>query len=85
MILYHTDNPPKNSPWEFQSGSNKLSVGERLKGARYRENLTQKEVAQKTGIPQGHISKIENDKLAVGKDRARRLADVLNIDYRILL
>ena len=72
-------------PWEFMSGEPVLSIGEKLKGARYRENLTQKELSTLTGIPQGHISKIENNKLSVGKDRAKRLAQVLHVDYQILL
>jgi plasmid maintenance system antidote protein VapI len=74
-------------PWEFMSGEPVLSIGEKLKGkgARYRENLTQKELSALTGIPQAHISKIKNNKFSVGKDRARRLAQILHIDYQVLL
>ncbi|MFH1021049.1 MAG: helix-turn-helix transcriptional regulator, partial [Pseudomonadota bacterium] len=53
-----------------------------LHGARIREGLTQVQLAQLTGIPQRHISEMENGKRAIGKERARALAKVLNADYR---
>jgi len=56
-----------------------------LRGARGKEGLTQKALAGLTGIPQGHISAMENGRMPIGKERARRLAEVLKIDYRILL
>ncbi|WP_045216279.1 helix-turn-helix domain-containing protein [Desulfonatronovibrio magnus] len=56
-----------------------------LRKVRSKEGLTQNELSKMTGIPQGHISKMENGKLAIGKDRAKRLAEVLKVDYRILL
>jgi ribosome-binding protein aMBF1 (putative translation factor) len=56
-----------------------------LRGARGKEGLTQKALAALTGIPQGHISSMENGRMPIGKERARRLAEVLKIDYRILL
>ena len=51
-----------------------------LSGARYREGMTQVQLAEKTGIPRRHISEMEN-----GKQNARKLAEVLNIDPRRLL
>jgi DNA-binding XRE family transcriptional regulator len=74
-------------PWraafpEF-SGNEKGTV---LKGARLREGLTQKLLAEKTGIPQRHISEMETGKRQVGRKRAEILSDALNIsDYRMLL
>lgn len=53
-----------------------------LHGARIREGLTQVQLAQLTGIPQRHISEMENGKRAIGKERARVLAKALNTDYR---
>lgn len=60
-------------------------AGAVLKGARLRLELTQKELSAKTGIEQADLSKMENGKLSIGRERARRLADALQIDYRILL
>ena len=56
-----------------------------LRGARKRENLTQQALAKLMGINQTHISEMENRKRPIGKEMARRLAVILNVDYRIFL
>ncbi|MEI6209061.1 MAG: helix-turn-helix transcriptional regulator [Desulfuromonadales bacterium] len=65
------------------TGKSKASVA--LKGYRYRENLTQHQLADLTGIPQRHISEMENDKRGIGKENALKLAKALNTDYRLFL
>jgi transcriptional regulator with XRE-family HTH domain len=56
-----------------------------LRGCRYREDLTQKQLADMAGIPQRHISEMENGKRPIGKERAKKLAKVLNADYRMFM
>jgi DNA-binding XRE family transcriptional regulator len=56
-----------------------------LRAYRTREGLTQKQLADLTGIPQHHISEMENGKRSIGKERAKKLADALHCDYRQLL
>jgi DNA-binding XRE family transcriptional regulator len=56
-----------------------------LRAYRTREGLTQKQLATLTGIPQHHISEMENGKRGIGKERAKKLADALHCDYRQLL
>lgn len=56
-----------------------------LRGMRYREGLSQKQLAEASGISQNEISNIENGKRTVGKKVAEKLAKVLNFDYRMLL
>ncbi|MDA8165353.1 MAG: helix-turn-helix transcriptional regulator [Desulfobacteraceae bacterium] len=56
-----------------------------LRGARHRENLTQAQLAELTGIPQRHISEMENGKRTIGKERAKLLSKALNTDYRVFL
>ena len=56
-----------------------------LAGARMKEDLTQSALSEKTGIPQRHISEMENNKRPIGKNNAKKLADVLKVDYKILL
>jgi len=56
-----------------------------LHAYRTREDLTQRELAGKVGIPQRHISEMENSKQPIGKEMARRFAEVLKVDYRALL
>lgn len=56
-----------------------------LRGARKRESLTQKEIATRIGIKQVHISQMKKEKRPLGKEMAKRLAKVLNVDYRVFL
>ena len=56
-----------------------------LRAYRHRENLTQVQLAERAGIPQHHISDMENGKRTIGKERAKRLAAALNCNYRRLL
>jgi DNA-binding XRE family transcriptional regulator len=56
-----------------------------LQSARTTKGLTQKQLADLADIPQRHISEMENGKRNIGKERAARLAQVLDVDYRLLL
>lgn len=56
-----------------------------LRGMRYREGLSQKKLAEASGITQNEISNIENGRRTVEKKVAEKLAKVLNFDYRMLL
>lgn len=56
-----------------------------LRAYRTREGLTQKALAELTGIPQHHISEMETGKRSIGKERAKKLAESLHCDYRQLL
>jgi ribosome-binding protein aMBF1 (putative translation factor) len=61
-------------------------VGMAIRGARFREGLTQRELSESTGIPQRHISELENGKRQMGKDWAKRLAKALNVgDFRVFI
>ena len=56
-----------------------------LRGARAKAELSQQELANRLGIPQGQISEMENGKRTIGKKMAKRLSKVLDIDYRVFL
>lgn len=60
-------------------------TGVTIQGLRFRDGLTQKNLAQKLGIHQTHVSQIENGKRVVGKNLAQKLAKVFNTDYRLFL
>lgn len=62
-----------------------IPPGEALKGFRLHKEWTQMQLAEMTGISQRHISRMENGKLAIGKARAKRFAEVFNSDYRVFL
>jgi ribosome-binding protein aMBF1 (putative translation factor) len=61
------------------------SGGVAIRGGRGKEGLTQKQLAELTGIAQHHLSEMENGKRPIGKETARKLAVALNIDYRVFL
>lgn len=56
-----------------------------LQGLRYRENLTQEELAKRVGIPRRHISDMENNRRPIGKQNAKRIAEVFGTDPRVFL
>jgi DNA-binding XRE family transcriptional regulator len=56
-----------------------------LRGARYREGISQKALAEMSGVSQDNISRIENGKRTVGEKVAKKLAKPLKIDYKLLL
>lgn len=75
-------------PWKKLAADriNKHSkAGLILRGARYREGISQKELAKRSGISQDNISRIENGKRTVGKKLAQKFAEVLNFDYKLLI
>ena len=74
-------------PWReaFPEHSEAQLIGKALAGARYREGLTQTQLAERVGIPQRHISEMENGKRPIGKEMAKRLGKALNIGYKAFL
>lgn len=56
-----------------------------LRGIRSREGLTQTQLAKKTGIKQSHISEMERYKRVIGKATAKKLAAVLNCNWRSMV
>ncbi len=60
-------------------------VGVTIRGLRFRDKLTQKDLATRLNIQQTHISQIENGKRVVGKNLAQKLAKIFETDYRLFL
>jgi len=62
--------------------------GAKIKAARTKARLTQKDVTKKTRLPQSYISEIENGEIHVSGMRMAtfcKLCDVLNMDASELL
>ncbi len=74
-------------PWRelFPEYKDEDLPGVCLRGGRYREGMTQKQLADMIGIPQRHISEMENGKRPIGKEMAKRLGKALNISYKVFL
>ncbi len=74
--------------WETvakDSISKHKQAGMVLRGARFRESMSQKELAQLSGVSQDNISRIENGKRGVGEKVAKKLAKPLKINFHLLL
>ena len=66
-------------------GEHYRTAGYYLRVYRQRAELTQIELAEQTGIRQHHLSEMENNKRVIGKANAKKLAEMLDCDYRRLL
>ena len=60
-------------------------AGDSLRGVRYRENVSQRQLAKLTGVSVQNISAMEHGRRPIGQDIAKRLAKALNTDWRLLL
>jgi ribosome-binding protein aMBF1 (putative translation factor) len=56
-----------------------------LKAAREKEKLTQKQLSERVGIPQRHISEMETGKRTIGKKNAKAFSKALNVGYKFFL
>lgn len=74
-------------PWRqaFPDLKDEDMPGLHLKAARRNAGLTQIALSERTGIPQRHLSEMENGKRPIGRKTAGILAPVLAIDYRLLM
>lgn len=62
----------------------KLTPGKALKIYRELQGLSQNELAKLSGLKQGTISFLENDRITLGIDRAKMLASVLKVHPGLL-
>lgn len=62
-----------------------ISPGNSLRAYRLRANLTQQELAKRSGIPQANISAMERGQRPMGLNMAKRIADILKCDYKKLI
>ncbi len=62
-----------------------VSTGESVRIIRELQELSQNELAVRTGIPQSTISGIENDRVSLGVERAKVLARALRVHPAVLV
>lgn len=77
-----------STPWEELAAeriAKYKKTGLALRGARFREGISQKELSKLTGISQENISKMENGQRAIGEKVAQKLAKALRIDVELLI
>ena len=85
LFLARDSSRPGHHWWVTPGGG--LQVGESFEEAASRElqGLSQNELAQRTGISQATISAIENDRVKLGVERAKMLAQALKCHPGVLV
>ena len=62
-----------------------VSVGKSVRIVGELQGLSQKQLAERTGIPQATLSAIENDRVRLGVERAKVLAKALKCHPAVLV
>ena len=60
-------------------------AGHRLRGARYREDISQRQLSKLIGVSVSNLSAMENGRRPIGKEMAKRLGEALTVDWRLFL
>lgn len=55
-----------------------MNIGENLRQLRTEKNISQNEVAEKLGLSQGHLSKIENNTKRLSVEQVFELSQILD-------
>ena len=63
----------------------KVTVGESLRIMRELQGLSQNGLSELTGIPQATISALENDRIALGVERAKKFAHALKCHPAVIV
>lgn len=75
---------PNAVSWREALGLGEAELpGAKVKGGRVKEGLTQAQLAALVGIPQRHVSEMEQDKRPIGKETAQRLGKALGVSYKM--
>jgi len=68
----------------FDEIEERKRIGRRIAELRKEQNLTQAQLAERCGIAQAHIARIETGRYSVGFDTLQTIADALDADIRIV-
>jgi len=71
--------PAKEMDW-YKSAKARLTPDRYLDTDRFNAGLTQKQLAERTGILQQHLSEMESGKRTIGKTNAHKIAKALNTE-----
>lgn len=69
---------------EWENSQPELEIIRAIADARIAQNLTQKELAERTGINQADISKLENGTRNPSLKLLKRLADGMDMDLQLV-
>ena len=64
---------------ESKNNSERLRIGQRIAELRKEQNLTQTQLAERCGLQQAHIARIETGRYSVGLDTLAQIADAMGM------
>jgi len=64
---------------EVKNNSDRLRIGQRIAELRKEQNLTQTQLAERCGLQQAHIARIETGRYSVGLDTLAQIATALGM------
>ena len=64
---------------ESKNNSERLRIGQRIAELRKERGLTQTQLAERCGLQQAHIARIEAGRYSVGLDTLAQIADALGM------
>lgn len=64
---------------EVKNNSERLRIGQRIAELRKEQNLTQTQLAERCGLQQAHIARIETGRYSVGLDTLAQIATALGM------
>jgi len=64
---------------ESKNNSERLRIGQRIAELRKEQNLTQTQLAERCGLQQAHIARIEAGRYSVGLDTLTQIATALGM------
>jgi DNA-binding XRE family transcriptional regulator len=76
------------TPWRKVAAKNikkHTEPGLMLVGSRYKNEMTQKQVAEALKIHRHHVSEMEHGKRSISKEMARKLGRLFKVDHRMFL
>ncbi len=62
-----------------------ITPGDCMRGLRAREDLTQKQLAEKLGVRPHHISEMENGRRTISVQMAKKIESIFGIGYKVFL
>ncbi len=74
----------RNEKFSSHKPFTSLTQGEAIRIVREKNNLSQNELANLTGLTQSSISSLENGRISLGIERAKVLAKALNVHPAVL-
>jgi transcriptional regulator with XRE-family HTH domain len=70
---------------EAKNNSERLRIGQRIAKLRKEQNLTQTQLAERCGLQQAHIARIETGRYSVGLDTLAQIADAMGMKIDFII